>query len=261
MKRPSPLLGVLFVMCFACAVSVHADPPAQVPGDPDSTADVPSVGAPWSFEKGKSVALVLRDGSRVVGDVVDVAMMPASQYRTRYAAWQDSVAIGALLPRPGDNVQIVRRGKTYEWTFEGFAPGGLYLRHDGEPMQLLDYEHLTSIARSGAEPVATAELERLDHANALPSPRVIVVGAARDTTVVMVDDIERVEWGKPKSNTGKIIAGLLAVGILATIIYAMGHGCGSSSVNPGCDMSGVDTSGWFVLQPASIPPHAPPARG
>jgi hypothetical protein len=113
---------------------------------PDPAADE-APAKPSRFLPGDSLALVLRDSSRVSGVFIDLGRVAPDEYRVRYEAWRSQSTDRAMLPGIDARVDLLAGRITGSGTvaFCGLGHDGVAVRKGDGPIRVIAYDHFSTL--------------------------------------------------------------------------------------------------------------------
>jgi len=148
------------------------------------------------FEPGDSLILVLVDGTRISGTLVDLGRIPADQYRDRYERWRQEAGQRAALPVPGARIELVtgRMGMTRA-VLQGFGQDGIEVVTEGKRPEVrsIEFSRFSSMVVPGGQRWKSQELERLCWAGDVPLLTALEALADGHLRLVPLDEVVSVQ--------------------------------------------------------------------
>jgi len=191
-----------------------------------------------TVKPGTTLAIILRDSSRVSGIYTGITPVSAAEYAERYAVYRAQHSDGQQLPTLGDQITVTRRAdwrlpsKKVEGEFVGFD----YRQGSPSPMIVLqgsakqsskiklytvDLNMMDTLVDNHGTAMDTATIRRVISRGQLPFLSAMVIEHERGKTVVAIDQVAQIvapvkKQGKQTGATiGTIVDG---IGILVIIV-------------------------------------------
>jgi len=154
------------------------------------------------FLPGDSLALILRDSTRVSGVFLDLGRIPLEEYRSRYDDWRRNSSDGAVLPEIDTSIElgkgIMGSGKLY---FSGLGYEGLAVRKRGRPTYTVSYDRFSYMYVTGRRSIDSRRLQTISRNPGTPLLTTVKVRVADDTVAVRLDDVLAVQSNAPAGST------------------------------------------------------------
>ena len=154
------------------------------------------------FLPGDSLALILRDSTRVSGVFIDLGRIPLEEYRSRYDDWRRNSSDGAALPEIDTSIELGRgitgSGKLY---FSGLGYEGLAVRKRGGPTYTVSYDRFSYMYLTGRRSVDSRRLQTISRNPRTPLLTTVKIRVADDTVAVRLDDVLAVQSNAPAGST------------------------------------------------------------
>lgn len=153
------------------------------------------------FIPGDSLALILRDSTRVSGVFLELGRIPLEEYRSRYDDWRANSRDGARLPEIDAPIElgkgITGSGKLY---FSGLGHEGMAVRKRDGPTYVIPFDRFSWLYVAGRPSLDSRRLQAISRDQRTPLLTTAKIRVADDTVAVRLDDVLVVQSNAPEGS-------------------------------------------------------------
>ncbi|HET9325279.1 MAG TPA: hypothetical protein VFQ05_00740 [Candidatus Eisenbacteria bacterium] len=160
-----------------------------------STGGASAAATPSRFFPGDSVALVLRDSSRVSGVFLDLGRVAQDEYRVRYDRWRSESSAGRAMPEIGARIELVtgRITGSGKVSFCGLAHDGVAIRKGDGPIRTVAYDRFSKMRVEGGKSIESRRVQATGRDAETPLITALELRTASGTIAVPFDDVLAVQ--------------------------------------------------------------------
>lgn len=197
-------LAVLSATAALEATAYGADGPAIAAAPVVATRAKAAASSKLSrFFPGDSLALVLRDSSRVSGVFLDLGLVAPDEYRRRYDDWRRNSSDGATLPEIDARIELGKGRITGsgKLSFCGLGHDGVAVRRGNGPIYTVPYGRFSRLSITRGRSVESRRLQAMSSDPRTPLLTTVKIRTADDTVAVRFDDVLAVQSSAPTGST------------------------------------------------------------